>query len=246
VNLKDVEHHSGLSKEWWDPNGPMKGLHAYNNIRVPLIRDGLISTGAISDEKLNKPNVLEGMNILEVGCGAGILTEALGKLRANVTALDPSENLLSTARDHLKDFDNTNVQYACETIENHALCNQEKYDAVVASEVLEHVVDQKSFLKACVETLKPNGSIFITTFNKTQASWLAGVVVAEHVLNLVPANTHDWNLFISPSDVEKILKNLNCSTVLIHGMRYEFWRNTCVWTSYTGVNYALHAVKNEN
>lgn len=179
---------------------------------------------------------------LKVGCGAGILTEALGKLQANVTALEPSEILLATAQERLK---TRNIQFASETIENHAQGNMEKYDAVVASEVLEHVIDQKSFLKACVETLKPGGSIFITTFNKTQLSWLFGVIAAEHVLNLVPKDTHDWNLFISPSDVEKILKDLNCSTVLVHGMRYEFWRNACVWSSYTGLNYALHAVKND-
>lgn len=216
-----------------------------NGVRVPLIRDGLISTGTIDSQKINRANVLEGVRILEVGCGAGILTEALGKLKANVTALDPSEKLLSTAREHMGELE-INVEYTCETIENHAQCNKEKYDAVVASEVLEHVVDQKSFLAACVETLKPGGSIFITTFNKTQASWLAGIIAAEHVLNLVPKNTHDWNLFISPEEVEKILNELNCSTVLVHGMRYEFWRNTCVWSSYTGVNYALHAVKNDN
>lgn len=246
VNLADVEHHSALSSEWWDLNGPMKGLHAYNKVRVPFIRDGLISTGLVKEDKINKTNVLQGMKILEVGCGAGILTEALGKLNANVTALDPSEKLLATARAHLKAIDSTNIEYVCETIENHASSNHEKYDAVVASEVLEHVVDQSQFLKACTDALKPNGSIFITTFNKTQASWLAGIIAAEHILNLVPQNTHDWNLFISPSDVEKILKSFNCSTVLIHGVRYEFWRNACEWSSYTGVNYALHAVKNED
>jgi polyprenyldihydroxybenzoate methyltransferase / 3-demethylubiquinol 3-O-methyltransferase len=246
VNMTDVEHHSSFSNEWWDPAGPMKGLHAMNTVRVPLIRDGLISTGLIEDLKINRANVLEGVKILEVGCGAGILTEALGKLKANVTALDPSEKLLSTAREHLSEPERTNIEYTCETIENHAQNNKEKYDAVVASEVLEHVVDQKAFLAACIETLKPGGSIFITTFNKTQASWLAGIIAAEHILSLVPKNTHDWNLFISPADVEKILKDLNCSTVLVHGMRYEFWRNTCVWSSYLGVNYALHAVKNDN
>lgn len=245
VNLTDVQHHAELSNEWWDPNGPMKGLHAYNKLRVPLIRDGLISTGVIQDEKINKTNVLQGTKILEVGCGAGILTEALAKLKANVTALEPSEKLLSTAREHFQNLQGINVDYTCETIENHAENNKEKYDAVVASEVLEHVVDQKSFLKACVETLKPGGSIFITTLNKTQASWLGGIIMAEHVLDLVPKNTHDWNLFISPAQVEKILKELNCSTVLVHGMRYEFWRNSCEWSSCTDINYALQAVKNE-
>lgn len=243
MNLADVQHHAEFSKDWWNPNGPMKGLHAINSLRVPLIRDGLISTGIVKNENVNKQNVLEGVKILEVGCGAGILTEALGKLKASVTAIDPSEELLETARNRQAEL---KVEYICDTIENHAQTNQSKYDAVVASEVLEHVVDQKSFLNACVETLKPGGSIFITTFNKTQASWLAGIVAAEHILNLVPKNTHDWNLFVSPAEVQKILKQSNCSTVLVHGICYEFWRNTAVWTSCTKVNYALHAVKNEN
>lgn len=241
VNLTDVQHHSELAKDWWDPNGPMKGLHALNSLRVPLIRDGLISTGFIHDQKVNKANVLEGVKILEVGCGAGILTEALGKLKANVTALDPSEKLLETSKNRLS---NMKVEYVCDTIENHAQTNQCKYDAVVASEVLEHITDQKSFLNACVETLKPGGSIFITTFNKTNASWLVGIIGAEYVLNIIPKNTHDWNLFISPAEVQKILKQSNCSISLVHGIRYEFWRNTAVWQSCTEVNYALHAVKN--
>lgn len=243
VNLTDVQHHAEFSKDWWDPIGPMKGLHALNSLRVPLIRDGLISTGVIDEKKVNRSNVLDGVKILEVGCGAGILTEALGKLKADVTAIEPSEKLLETARERLG---NMKIEYICDTIESHAQTNQSKYDAVVASEVLEHVVDQKSFLNSCVETLKPGGSIFITTFNKTQASWLGGIVAAEHILNLVPKNTHDWNLFISPSDVQKILKEANCSTVLVHGIRYEFWRNAAVWTACTQINYALHAVKNES
>jgi polyprenyldihydroxybenzoate methyltransferase / 3-demethylubiquinol 3-O-methyltransferase len=243
VNYTDVEHHSKLAEDWWDPSGPLKGLHAMNSLRVPLVRDGLVSTGVIDEANVNKGNVLQGINILEVGCGAGILTKALGNLKANVTALDPSEKLLATAKQQIS---TDTVQFVCDTIENHSQNNKEKYDAVVASEVLEHVVDQKSFLTACVESLKPGGSIFITTFNKTQLSWLAGIVAAEYVLNLVPRHTHDWNLFISPQEVEKLLKELNCSTVLIHGIRYEFWRNTCVWQSNTSVNYALHAVKNES
>lgn len=213
-------------------------------IRVPFIRDGLISTGAIAQSKINKTNVLEGLKILEIGCGGGILTEALGRLKADVTAVEPSEKLIETARSHLKDINN--IEYVCDTIENHVKCNAEKYDAVVASEVLEHIVDQKSFLKASVDALKPGGSIFITTLNKTQASWLGGVIIAENVLNLTPKNTHDWNLFISPGEVERILKDLNCSTVLVHGARYEFWRNAFSWSSSTSINYALQAVKNEN
>ncbi|CRK94823.1 CLUMA_CG008317, isoform A [Clunio marinus] len=244
VNDKDVQHHAELSENWWDLNGPMKGLHAYNMLRVPFIRDGLISMGSLPDTKANKTNVLEGVKILEIGSGAGILTKALGTLKADVTALDPSEKLVTTAKEHLKELNN--IEYVCDSIESHVKCNHEKYDAVVASEVLEHVVDQKSFLKSSIDALKPGGSIFITTLNKTQISWLGGIIIAENFLNLVPKNTHDWNLFISPGEVEKILKDLNCTTILVHGARYEFWRNAFAWSSCTDINYVLHAVKNEN
>jgi polyprenyldihydroxybenzoate methyltransferase / 3-demethylubiquinol 3-O-methyltransferase len=221
----------------------MKGLHAMNQLRVPFIRDGLISTGLIDEKKINKSNILEGIKILEVGCGGGILTKPLSNLKAEITALEPSEKLIETARLNVK---NPNVSFLNELIENHSQNNKEKYDAVVASEVLEHIQDQKSFLSACVDSLKPGGSIFITTMNKTQPSWMFGVIAAENFMNLVPKDTHDWNLFISPEEVKKILKDLNCSTALIHGMRYEFWRNGFEWSSCTDINYALHAVKNNS
>lgn len=223
----------------------MKPLHAMNHVRIPFIRDGLISTGLIGTEKINKPDVLKGMKILDIGCGAGILSEALGRLKADVTGIDPSEGLLDTAKSHLKGHF-SNIEYICSTIEEHSINNQEKYDAVVASEVLEHVPDQRAFLHECVKCLKVGGSIFITTINKTQASWLGAIVAAENILNLVPKNTHEWNQFISPTDVTKILNEVNCSTILVHGIRYEFWRDIAVFQKFDGINYALQAVKNAN
>lgn len=215
------------------------------NFRVPFIRDGLISTGIVDSSQINKRNVLSGVNILEVGCGGGILTEALAKLNANIVALEPSQKLIDTATKHLQDtnFQNHKIQYLCETVESHAESNKDKYDAVVISEVLEHIKDQKSFLKSSIESLKPGGSVFITTINKTQASWLGAIIAAEQILKIVPAGTHDWNQFISPEEVDKLLKEFNCSTVLVHGIKYEFWKNTCSWTQRTDINYALQAVK---
>lgn len=128
-------------------------------------------------------------------------------------------------------------------MESHAESNKEKYDAVVISEVLEHIIDKKSCLKSSIEALKPGGSVFITTINKTQASWLGGIIAAEQILKIIPIGTHDWNQFISPEEVDKLLKEFNCSTVLVHGIKYEFWNNTCSWTQSTAINYALQAVK---
>lgn len=234
------------SNDWWNPNGMMKALHAMNQVRVPLIRDGLITTGIVQNDKINKSDVLKGTKVLEVGCGAGILTEALGKLKAEVVGIDPSEKLITAAKQHLDLENSININYICTTVEEHAIENQEKYDAVIASEVLEHVPDKKAFLNECVKCLKPGGSIFVTTFNKTQLAWLTGIIAAEYILQLIPKETHDWNQFISPSDLTKILNDVNCSTILVHGIRYEFWRNTVKWQKCDEVNYALHAVKNTN
>ncbi|KAL7018442.1 hypothetical protein ACKWTF_010756 [Chironomus riparius] len=242
VDEKDMKHLGSFSSQWWDVSGPVKPLHLMNQVRVPFIRDGLISTGAVKTENINKPDVLKGLNILEVGCGAGILTEALARLKANVTGLEPSTELIDAARDHLNG-QSLNIKYISEFIEQHSVDNAEKYDAVVASEVIEHVPDQKAFLHELTKCVKPNGSIFITTFNKTQVSWLLGIVLAEYVLNFIPKGTHDWNQFISPSEVTQILSEKDCNTVLVHGFGYNPLNETFNFQKYDGVNYALQAVK---
>ncbi|XP_058463217.1 ubiquinone biosynthesis O-methyltransferase, mitochondrial [Malaya genurostris] len=246
VDLQEVDTLAKLASDWWDPTGPLKGLHSMNALRVPLIRDGLISTGLIPKEQVSTPNVLSGINILEVGCGGGILTEALARIRANAVGIDPGEKLINVAKEHAQLLDQhiiDKIQYYVQTVEDHSQNNEGKYDAVVVSEVLEHVNNKASFLEHCLLALKPGGSIFITTLNKTTASWLGGIVAAEYVLDLVPKNTHDWDKFISPLDLQRILKTFNCSTVLVHGMGYKFWQNSWCWTANTEINYALQAVK---
>lgn len=216
-----------------------------NALRVPLIRDGLIATSLVPQGQIRSPQVLNGLNILEVGCGGGILTEALARIHANVVGIDPGEKLINVAREHAKRDQKISprIQYLMETVEEHAQNNVERYDAVVASEVLEHVNDKPAFLEHCIMALKPGGSIFVTTLNKTTASWLGGVVAAEYILKLVPEDTHDWEKFISPLDLQRILKTFNCTTVLVHGMSYEFWRNSWSWCKRMDINYAVQAVK---
>ncbi|XP_055530882.1 ubiquinone biosynthesis O-methyltransferase, mitochondrial [Wyeomyia smithii] len=246
VDQQEVDRLSQLAAEWWDPAGRIKPLHSMNALRVPLIRDGLIATGFVPKEQIKSPQVLKDLNILEVGCGGGILTESLARIRANVVGIDPGEKLIQVAQNHAQTIDPNvagRIRYLVETIEEHSPKNVGIYDAVVASEVLEHVNDKVSFIEHCVMALKPGGSIFITTLNKTNASWLAGIVAAEYVLELVPKNTHDWEKFISPLELKRILSTFNCTTILEHGMFYEFWRNQWSWCSRTDVNYALQAVK---
>ncbi|XP_058129493.1 ubiquinone biosynthesis O-methyltransferase-like [Anopheles ziemanni] len=246
VDQREVENLSKQSTEWWDPNGPIRGLHAMNALRVPLIRDGLIATGVVERDRIQKPDVLRNVNILEVGCGGGILTEVLARLQANVVGIDPSEKLIGVARDHAKENRSLKqdlIQYHVETVEQHAAKNYERYDAVVSSEVLEHVNDKVAFIEQCLSNLKPGGSFFITTISKTTPSWLGAIVAAEQIFKLVPEGTHDWDKFISPLDLQRILTSYNCNTILVHGMFYQFWSNRWCWTQNTDINYAIQAVK---
>lgn len=141
----------------------------------------------------------------------GILTEPLAKLGSKITGIDVSSELINQAKQHAAQNPSLrNINYSLESIDEHVKNNTGKYDAVVASEVLEHVTDQKVFLEACVKCLKPKGSIFITTINKTTLSWLGGIVFAEYVLNFVPRGTHDWNKFIAPHQTQRILEDCKC------------------------------------
>ena len=242
VDLVSVEHLSKFSDKWWDTNGEMRPLHALNPLRVQFVRDGLANTGVVAE---NPYLPLEGVKILDVGCGGGLLTEPLARIGANVTGIDVSPELIMTAQEHAK-LDATverKLNYVRTSVEDFVQDNKETYNAVVASEVIEHVEEKDLFLKCCVEVLKPGGSIFLTTMNKTLPSWLGGIIAAEHVLKLVPTGTHDWNKFISPTEIQRLLETCGCKTYLIHGMFYNPLKNEWSWAASTAINYALHAVK---
>uniref|UniRef100_A0A336MRW7 CSON005449 protein n=1 Tax=Culicoides sonorensis TaxID=179676 RepID=A0A336MRW7_CULSO len=211
IDEGDVANLNRLSYDWWNPSGRVKGLHSMNALRVPFIRDGLISAGVIPKSKINAPNVLENIKILDVGCGGGILTEALGKLHAQVTGLDPGVDLLKVAKAHLaldKDLE-SRVEYVAETIEDHAKANVEKYDVVVISEVIEHVTEKEEFVKACIKALKPGGSIFVTTFNRTMMSWLFAVGRVRGMHYKVIINEWYWSRFLFLSFAMHAVKQSN-------------------------------------
>ena len=238
-----------MAKEWWDPLGVSSPLVAYNRLRVPFVVESLIATGLIPADRLKKPNALEGMKILDAGCGAGIYSEGLAKLQAEVVGVDPCEILVETARKHAKKSKLNNVKYICESIDKHAEKNKEKYDVVVTSEVMEHVANKskKAFIEDCVKALKPGGIIIVTTLNRTIESLIGAKIVAEYILtDVIPPNSHDWNQFISPENVRKMLKKNNCIVQEVRGFKYEWWHRYAKWTWYKGISYALYAVKEED
>jgi polyprenyldihydroxybenzoate methyltransferase / 3-demethylubiquinol 3-O-methyltransferase len=153
----EIDHFSQYSDDWMDPNGTWKILHLMNRVRIPLVVDGLISAGKIDASKKKSQNALKGLKILDVGCGAGILTEALAYMHADMVGLDAADDLIVAAREHSKRLNEATakrISYVCDTIEEHADKYTGYYDVVVASEVVEHVNDKDSFLRGCAKALK--------------------------------------------------------------------------------------------
>ncbi|XP_018579334.1 ubiquinone biosynthesis O-methyltransferase, mitochondrial [Anoplophora glabripennis] len=245
VDKQEIKHFEKFVAEWWDEFGPMKPLHSLNKLRIPLIRDGLVNTGAIDKEKLNNPLPLKDISLLDVGCGGGILAEPLARLGGKVTGIDANPNTIELAKSHSQ-LSFLDINCLTSSIEEHASNNPEKYDAVVASEILEHVSKKDRFLEACVKCLKPNGSIFVTTINKTFLANFLGIVISENVLQLLPRGTHQYEKFIEPVKLRRMLEDCNCRTQLIHGMFYNIFTNTWHWCTDTSINYALHVVKLKN
>ncbi|XP_033364933.1 ubiquinone biosynthesis O-methyltransferase, mitochondrial [Bombus vosnesenskii] len=242
VDPATVEFHSKMGSRWWDTNGEMHALHSLNPLRVQFVRDGLANTGF----KIKCPYLpLEGIKILDVGCGGGLYSESLARTGANVTGIDVSSELITVAKGHaaLDPSLDGKLNYVQTTIEDFALINKGVFDAVVASEVIEHVNNKELFLKCCVSALKSGGSIFLTTFNKTLSSWLGGIITAEHILKLIPKGTHDWNKFVTPAEMQSILETCGSKTKLIHGLFYNPLKREWSWRASTAINYALHAVK---
>ncbi|XP_074846946.1 ubiquinone biosynthesis O-methyltransferase, mitochondrial [Carettochelys insculpta] len=241
VDSEEMKKFQLLAHRWWDEQGEYSVLHSLNDIRVPFIRDTLLNMS--SDHQLGSP--LSGIKILDVGCGGGLLSEPLGRLGASVTGIDPLEDNIKTAEHH-KSFDPVlakRIQYKSCSLEEISEDTTETFDVLVASEVVEHVADLETFIKYCYQVVKPEGSLFITTINKTQLSYILGILVAERIMGIVPEGTHDWEKFVSPEELECLLESNGFLVKTVNGMLYNPLLGSWSWTESKNINYAVHAIK---
>ncbi|XP_063054368.1 ubiquinone biosynthesis O-methyltransferase, mitochondrial isoform X2 [Engraulis encrasicolus] len=252
LDPEEARKFQSLADKWWDLQGAFAALHSMNDLRVPFIRDNLLSVHGSGVP--GRP--LAGLRILDVGCGGGLLTEPLGRLGAEVLGIDPVEDSIRTAELHTSHDPELRgrVHYRACTLEELAQSEGEDgdggggsvtegFDAVVASEVVEHLADLDIFAACCHQVLKPGGSLFITTINKTNLSYALGIVAAEQLLRIVPSGTHDWEKFISPVDLERLLESSGFQVESIRGMMFNPLSGFWSWTQSTPMNYALHATK---
>ncbi|KAI6236187.1 Ubiquinone biosynthesis O-methyltransferase, mitochondrial [Aphelenchoides besseyi] len=245
VDPVEVEHFSQLVNEWMDENGSLKALHSFNRIRVPWILDELKKQkSSVNDDAVP----LQGLRILDVGCGSGILSFPLIRLGAQVDGLDVVQGCVdagtSIADRILPEKLRSSARFVCSSVEQFAAEqeNIEAYDAIVASEVIEHVPNPNLFIRSCHRLLKPRSAIFFSTINRTFLSQVVAVELAEG-LNLTPKGTHDWNKFVTPHELRSLLLDNNFQVAYDRGLFYDPLVNEWAWFVVNQVNYALLARK---
>ncbi len=236
VNKKEIEKFSKMAAEWWDPSGKFKPLHKFNPIRIKYIKENIISNFKLKVKK--KP--LDKINILDIGCGGGLLSEPMTRLGANVTGIDASNKNINIAKLHAKK-NKLKINYLCSSPEK--LKIKKKFDVILNMEIIEHVEDINFFINSCSKLLKKNGLMFVATLNKTLKSYMFAIIGAEYVLRWLPIGTHDWEKFVKPEDLKKILGKNNLKLKKLDGMNFNLVKDEWSVSSDTSINYIAKFIK---
>ena len=239
IDRDEVAKFSAKAVEWWDPQGEFRPLHRLNPLRLEFIRDGVAARFG-RDPLGERP--LQGLRILDVGCGGGLLCEPLARLGAEVTGIDASEENVAVAAVHAEES-GLGIDYRCvsaETLRDEGA----SFDAVVSMEVVEHVADVEGFLAACAGLVAPGGALTLATLNRTPKSFALAIVGAEYLLRWLPRGTHDWRKFLKPSEIAGVLRGEGMELLEATGVAYnplnDSWR---LAPRDLDVNYMLLAAK---
>jgi len=237
VNKKEIDKFSKMANEWWDPEGKFKPLHKFNPIRIKYIKENIINNFKLK----NKSKPLSGINILDVGCGGGLLSEPMSRMGANVMGIDASDKNIKIAKLHSKK-NKLKINYLCSSPEK--LQIKKKFDVILNMEIVEHVEDIDFFLKSCSNLLKKNGLMFVATINKTLKSYVFAIVGAEYILRWLPIGTHEWEKFVKPEDLKNILIKYNLSLYKLDGMNFNIFKDEWNISKDLSVNYIGKFIKN--
>lgn len=232
VDLAEIAKFSALANRWWDPNGPQAPLHALNPARLAYVAARL---------------PLRGARVLDVGCGGGLLSEAMARNGARVLGIDLSDELIDIARLHRLEArqagEALELDYRVQAVEALAASEAGSFDAITCMELLEHVPDPGSVIEACARLLKPGSPLVLSTVNRTPAAFALAIIGAEYVARLLPVGTHDFRSFIKPSELTRVLRQVGLEVEDLSGLHYDPLRKTAKVGPGTQVNYLITARK---
>jgi len=223
----ELDKFAELANRWWDPQGPQKPLHALNPVRLGYVTERL---------------PLAGKKVLDVGCGGGLLSEAMAQAGAEVTAIDLAPELITVARLHALES-GAKLDYKLQSVEALAEEQPGAFDAVTCMELIEHVPNPKAIIAACAQALKPGGRLFVSTINRTPVAFALAIVAAEYIARLLPKGTHQYDQLIRPSELAVWLRAAGLQLEDISGIRYLPFLETASLTSRPDINYLASAIK---
>jgi 2-polyprenyl-6-hydroxyphenyl methylase/3-demethylubiquinone-9 3-methyltransferase len=243
VDPEEIARFDRLGAQWWDPDGPMRALHKFNPVRVAYLRELLCKHLPFEGQPRDwrSPAALQGLTVLDIGCGAGILSEPLAWLGARMTGIDPARHNIAAAKDHAAKT-NLAIDYRCVAAEELA-AEGEVFDVVLVMEVVEHVRNVGRFLDQAAAMVRPGGMLVAATLNRTLKSFAFAILGAEYVLRWVPRGTHDWNQFITPPELAKALRDAGLRIKGETGVLYDPLAGRWRLSHDMDVNYIMAAIR---
>ncbi len=217
IDPSEISHFSKDSPRWWDEDGPFKPLHRLNPVRMEYIKNNICDHYKL---EFNDIHALQGLSILDIGCGGGLVCESLARMRADVTGIDADPYAIQAAKEHAQDND-LKINYINDDAQN----IDEQFDVVLALEIIEHVSDISAFIKLCKKRLKPGGILILSTLNRTVKSYALGIIGAEYILGWVPRGTHSWKKFVKPSEISTYARQESLSPDNVTGLIFNPIKN---------------------
>ena len=238
INKEEIQKFSKLADEWWDVNGKFKPLHMFNPIRIEYILEEIMKHFKLDG---GKKLLLKNLEILDIGCGGGLISEPMARLGGNVTGIDAGKKNINIASFHSKK-NNLKINYLNKSPEQ--LEEKEKFDIILNLEVVEHVDNLDLYLQSCYDLLKRNGLMFTATINRTLTSYFKAIIGAEYILKWLPIGTHDWNKFVKPEELQRKLIDKKFRTNNIKGLEFNPIFNKWKKSDNLSVNYIVCSLKN--